>query len=198
MDALRFFSKNFFTKNKVGGIARALMIIGLMILPCFSGQFVFSVSGTKTYLNGQEILLKGLRCSNSLINDAAANDLIAHLDSLKLYGLNSFSVFFQGSRYGNIPGYLQDATLNPVYAARMAKIIEAADARGMVVLVGCLYYGTNNANFSNWTQPDFNHALANTVTWAKNHNYRNVFFDPDNEGMAFQQKKYASTDSVVL
>jgi hypothetical protein len=184
--------------RKKAGIVGALTIIGLLCIPGFSGQYVFSVSGTKTYLNGQEILLKGFRCSNSLINDTAANDLITHLDSFKLYGLNSFSVYFQGSRYGNIPGYNSDATLNPIISARAGKIIEAADARGMVVLVGMCYYGTNNANFSNWTQPDFDRCVANTVTWAKSHNYRNVFFDPDNEGMAFQQKKYASTDSTIL
>jgi hypothetical protein len=186
------------SKKKAGIVVGALAFVGLLCAPCFSGQYVFSVSGTKTYLNGQEILLKGFRCSNSLINDTAANDLIAHLDSFKLYGLNSFSVYFQGSRYGNIPGYLQDATLNPTISARAGKIIEAADARGMVVLVGMCYYGTNNANFSNWTQLDFDRCVANTVTWAKSHNYRNVFFDPDNEGMAFQQKKYTSTDSTIL
>lgn len=193
MNPLRILSK-----KKTGIVVGTLAFVGLLCMPCFSGQYVFSVSGTKTYLNGQEILLKGFRCSNSLINDSAANDLIAHLDSFELYGLNSFSVYFQGSRYGNIGGYNQDATLNPIYSARMGKIIEAADVRGMVVLVGCCYYGTNNANFSNWGQQDFEHALANTVAWAKNHGYGNVFFDADNEGMAFQQKKYASTDSVVM
>ena len=193
MNPLRILSK-----KKAGIVVGALSIVGLLCIPSFSGQYVFSVSGTKTYLNGQEILLKGFRCSNSLINDTATNDLIAHLDSFKLYGLNSFSVYFQGSRYGNIPGYNSDATLNPIISARAGKIIEAADARGMVVLVGMCYYGTNNANFSNWTQPDFDRCVANTVTWAKNHDYRNVFFDPDNEGMAFQQNKYASTDSTIL
>lgn len=193
MNRMRILSK------KIAGIVvRTLTIVGLLCIPGFTGQYVFSVSGTKTYLNGQEILLKGFRCSNSLINDTAANDLIAHLDTFKMYGLNSFSVYFQGSRYGNIPGYNSDATLNPIISARAGKIIEAADARGMVVLVGMCYYGTNNANFSNWTQPDFDRCVANTVTWAKSHNYRNVFFDPDNEGMAFQQKKYASTDSTIL
>ncbi|HMD67862.1 MAG TPA: hypothetical protein VKF42_03220 [Chitinivibrionales bacterium] len=193
MNSLRILSK-----KKNGIVVGTLAFVGLICMPCFSGQYVFSVSGTKTYLNGQEILLKGFRCSNSLISDSAANDLIAHLDSFELYGLNSFSVYFQGSRYGNIPGYNQDATLNPTISARAGKIIEAADARGMVVLVGMCYYGTNNANWSNWTQPDFDRCVANTVTWAKSHNYHNVFFDPDNEGMAYQQKKYASTDSTIL
>lgn len=50
-----------------------------------------------------------------------------------------------GSRYGNIKGYLEDGSLNPVYSNRLAKIIEAADKRGMIVMVGCLYWGGSTA-----------------------------------------------------
>jgi hypothetical protein len=145
---------------------------------------VFSVSGTKTTLNGQALLVKGLRCSNALISDQTANDLIASLDTYTSYGINTVSVYLMGSRYGNVPGYRQDASLDPAYADRLGRIVEAADARGMVVLVGCLYWGTTTAKWDNWTQQDADNAIANTTRWAKDHNYRNVFFDPDNEGMA--------------
>ena len=75
------------------------------------------------------------------------------------------SVFFQGSRFGDVRGYREDATLDPVYAARMGRIIEAANARSMVVLVGCLYWSTSRAKWANWTQTDAVHAIANTVRW---------------------------------
>jgi MYXO-CTERM domain-containing protein len=91
-----------------------------------------------------------------------------------------------GSRFGDVKGYLADATLDPAYAARMAKIIEAADARGMVVLVGCLYWGTSAAmdGLVGWQQAQANLAVANTVKWLSTNHYRNVFVDPDNEGMS--------------
>ena len=52
-----------------------------------------------------------------------------------------------GSRFGDVKGYNEDGTLNPVYAGRMGRIIEAADRRGMIVLVGCLYWSTSKAKW---------------------------------------------------
>ena len=49
------------SKKKAGVIVGASVFVGLLCIPGFSGQYVFSVSGTKTYLNGQEILLKIFR-----------------------------------------------------------------------------------------------------------------------------------------
>jgi hypothetical protein len=56
----------------------------------------------------------------------------------------------------------------------------------MIVLVGCLYWGTSTAksDLGGWQQTDANQAIRNTIQWLKNHNYRNVFVDVDNEGMA--------------
>ena len=157
---------------------------------------MFTVRGTKTYLNGQEFLVKGLRCSNALISDQETRDLIDNLDTFAGYGVNTVSVYFMGSRFGDVKGYNEDATLNPVYAARMGRIIEAADQRGMVVLVGCLYWSTSQAKWDRWTQAEANAAVANTVAWLKEKGYRNVFVDIDNEGMARQPR--ASTRQMVL
>jgi hypothetical protein len=151
-----------------------------------AGQNVFSISGSNVQINGKPFQVIGLRLSNGLVSDAKRQELITNLDVFKSYGINTFSVFFMGSRFGDVKGYLPDATIDPTYAARMAIIIEAADARGMVVLVGCLYWGTSTAKdgLVGWTQTQANQAIANTVTWLKNNNYRNVFLDPDNEGMS--------------
>ena len=151
-----------------------------------AGQNVFSVSGSNVQINGKPFKVIGLRLSNGLGSDAKTQELITNLDMFKSYGINTFSVFFMGSRFGDVKGYLPDATIDPSYAARMAKIIEAADARGMVVLVGCLYWGTSTAKdgLVGWTQTQANQAIANTVTWLKTNSYRNVFLDPDNEGMS--------------
>jgi hypothetical protein len=140
-------------------------------------------------LNGQQLIAKGFRCSNALISDQTANDLISSLGTFTSYGINMVTVYVMGSRYGNVPGYRQDASLDPVYADRLGRIIEAADAQGVVVLVGCLYWGTTTAKWDNWTQQDADNAISNTTSWAKSHNYHNVFFDPDNEGMAIVGSK---------
>lgn len=163
------------------------LLIGLCVsTACFASEHVFSVKGAKLYLDNQEFKIIGLRCSNALVSDKTTQDLIDHLDLYKSYGINMVSVYFMGSRFGDVKGYRPDASLDPVYARRMGRIIEAADKRGMIVLVGCLYWSTSRAkeDLGHWKQADANKAVANTVKWLVEHDYRNVFVDPDNEGMA--------------
>ncbi len=152
----------------------------------YGGNYVVSVKGADILLNGTPIKIIGLRCSNALISDEETQELIDNLAVFKSYGVNTVSVFLMGSRFGDVKGYLPDASLNPVYANRLGRIIEAADREGMIVLVGCLYWSTSRAkeDLSHWTQEDANRAIANTVRWLSEHNYRNVFVDVDNEGMA--------------
>lgn len=165
---------------------------------CFSGEFVFSVKGNKMYLNEHEFKVIGLRCSNALISDATAEQLIKNLSVFKSYGINTVSVYFMGSRFGDVKGYRPDASLDPVYTKRMSRIIEAADEKGMVVLVGCLYWSTSKGKeeLGGWEQGDANKAVANTVAWLCKNNYRNVFVDCDNEGMAARSMKW-NTNSMI-
>lgn len=160
-----------------------LIILSSLSISLFA-QNIFSVKGTKTFLNDQEVQVIGLRCSNALITDEATNELINNLDIFKSFGINTISVFFMGSRFGDIRGYHADASLNPLYTERMASIIEACDQRGMIVLVGCLYWGNSKGKWNHWDQKDAETAVAGTVSWLSENNYRNVFVDPDNEGMA--------------
>ncbi|MHC4324118.1 MAG: hypothetical protein ACYSUX_07580 [Planctomycetota bacterium] len=181
-----------FTNNKMTFQLRFWFVLSLALLimalvpPVQAGSYVFAVKGNKVYLNEHEFKVIGLRCSNALVSDAETAELIDNLDVFKSYGINTFSVFFMGSRFGDVKGYRPDSSLDPVYAARMARIIEEADRRGMVVLVGCLYWSNSRAKeeLGHWKQANVDKAVANTVRWLKEHNYRNVFVDPDNEGMA--------------
>lgn len=179
-------------------LSPALLVITLLFTTHLQGgKYAFRVRDDKTYLNGQYILVKGLRCSNALVSDRSAAELISNLDTFASYGINTVSVFFMGSRFGDVKGYNEDGSLNPVYAARMGRIIEAADDRGMIVLVGCLYWGNSKAKWENWTQIQANAAVANTVRWLKDHSYRNVFVDVDNEGMAKRAKSFDNRQMVI-
>ena len=181
-----------------GGFSLALLAIMLLFAaPLQAGRYTFTVRGNKTCLNGQNILVKGLRCSNALISDRSAAELISNLDTFTSYGINTVSVFFMGSRFGDVKGYNEDGSLNPLYAARMGRIIEAADDRGMIVLVGCLYWSNSKAKWENWTQAEANAAVANTVRWLREHDYRNVFVDVDNEGMAKRTKGFDNRLMVI-
>ena len=174
-----------------------LIILLLLTAPLHAGKYVFTVRGDKTFVNEQRIIVKGLRCSNALVSDESAEELIANLDTFASYGINTVSVFFMGSRFGDVKGYEKDGSLNPVYSTRMSRIIEAADKRGMIVLVGCLYWGNSRAKWESWTQKEANAAIASTVRWLKEHNYRNVFVDVDNEGMAKRAKGFDNRLMVI-
>jgi hypothetical protein len=128
-------------------------LICLLGVCAFLGaQNIFSVRCSDTFLNDQKIQVIGLRCSNSLISDEITNDLINQLDVYKSFGINTVSVFLMGSRFGDVRGYKEDASLDPEYLKRMAKIIEACDERKMIVLVGCLYWGNSKGKWDRWKQ----------------------------------------------
>jgi len=157
----------------------------------------FSVSGTETLLDNRPFVVRGLRCSNALVTDAASDSLIRHLPVFANYGVNTVSVFFMGSRFGDVRGYREGGTLDPVYAACMGRIIEAADGLGVVVLVGCLYWGDSRAKWECWTQAEANAAVRNTVAWLAEHDYGNTLVDVDNEGMARHRKGFDNRALVL-
>lgn len=174
-------------------LRRIVVTVALTLLSsgnAYPGDYIFSVSGDQVLLNGKAFKVLGLRCSNALISDATTRELIENLPVYRDYGINTVSVFFMGSRFGDVKGYRVDSSLDPIYTERMGRIIEAADHLGMVVLVGCLYWSTSKAKEAlapTWKQGDANRAVANAVRWLIENSYRNVFVDVDNEGMAHDQ-----------
>ena len=123
-------------------LAVALLISPALVPSAEAGQYRFAVKGQQVPAQRHApFKVIGLRVSNALISDETAEQLIKNLDAFKDYGVNTVSVYVMGSHFGDVKGYKPDASLDPVYTARLARIIEAADQRGMVVLVGCLYCG---------------------------------------------------------
>ena len=174
-------------------IMRSMRFIGVFlvvsILGCASKKG-FEIKDGNTWFRDKPSIILGLRCSNALIHDQATNDLIAHLPIYKSYGLNTVSVYIMGSRYGDVKGYKEDASLNQLYMDRLARIIEAADQQDMIVLVGVLYWGGSESKWESWTQKEAELAVYNTVKWLADHDYKNVFVDVDNEGMAMKNKGF--------
>jgi len=154
--------------------------------PAHAGNTQLTVRGYQILLDNHPTKLIGLRCSNALISDTTADDLIEALDLYRSYGLNTVSVFLMGSRFGDVKGYLPDGSLNAVYRDRLDRILRATDQRGMVTIVGCLYWSTSKAkeDLAAWTQEDADKAVANTARWLAEKGFTHVILDPDNEGMA--------------
>lgn len=81
--------------------------------------------------------------------DRNTDAFIAQLPTYHAQGLLAFTTNFQG---GSPEGYSEtqpwrnsgfdaDGSLRPDYAARMGRVIDAADALGMVVILGLFYFG---------------------------------------------------------
>ena len=174
------------------GLSLALASFAATPSTASGNRNALTIAGGEIRLNGEPIKIKGLRTTAALMSDDTTRELIDHLDQFRSYGVNTISVYVMGSRFTDVKGYRPDATLDPVYGARLSRIIEAADARKMIVLVGCLYWGASRARegLAHWTQADANRAVSNTVAWLKERNYRSVFVDPDNEGMANAAMKW--------
>lgn len=148
-------------------------------------------------LHKKIFLAKGLRCSNALVSDFSAEQLIHHLPVFASFGINTVSVFLMGSRFGDVKGYLPDGTLNPLYTVRLGNILQAANQLGMVVLVGCLYWGNSRAKWEHWTQHEANTAVCSTVSWLAESHFLNVIVDVDNEGMAQRIKGFSNQEMVI-
>ena len=69
-------------------IGVGVMVLLAVVRPTGAGDYVFSVRGAGTYLNGKAFLVKGLRCSNALRSEKATRELIDHLPLFASYGVN--------------------------------------------------------------------------------------------------------------
>ncbi|MES2696265.1 MAG: hypothetical protein V4773_22525 [Verrucomicrobiota bacterium] len=182
----------------IASLLTALVLISTRLHAADPGH-VLSVAGAEILFDGKPTKIIGLRTSNALMSDKTTQELIDNLSAFKSYGVNTVSVFVMGSRFGGVKGFRPDAGLDPVYTARLARIIDAADERAMIVLVGCLYWSESEAkaDLAHWTQREANQAVANVVRWLAARGDRNVFVDPDNEGMANKEKGWSIGEMIA-
>ena len=120
--------------------------------------------------------------------DAERNvrEFIAAMPEWKAHGLLAVTVNFQG---GSPEGYSKtqpwlssgfepDGSLRPEFAARMKRVLDAADAQGMVVILGYFYFGQS---------PRFNgddaviRATDEATRWLLAGGWRNVLVEINNE-----------------
>jgi hypothetical protein len=85
--------------------------------------------------------LWGIRVASATMSDTLTDHLIAQLDDYKRYGVNSVTVFYQGSSGDQFDPFSADGTsIDAAHHARMLRIIEACAERDMVVFVGIFYH----------------------------------------------------------
>ena len=120
--------------------------------------------------------------------DAARNtrEFVAALPQWRAHGLLAFTLNLQG---GSPQGYSSeqpwinsafapDGSLRPEYMSRLAAILDEADRRGMVVILGYFYFGQDQQLRD---EAAVIRAVDNATHWVLAHGYTNVLVEVDNE-----------------
>jgi hypothetical protein len=135
--------------------------------------------------------LMNFRAANALFDDESrTNDyphantdaFVANLDSYYANGIRAVTVSLQGGNPGYTAGVVSafrpDGSLKSEWMERAAQVIEAADARGMVVILTYFYQRQDQVLANN----DAVRAGTRNVTdWLIANGYRNVIIDIANE-----------------
>ena len=114
------------------------------------------------------------------------NEFIAAMPEWKKHGLLAVTVNLQG---GSPEGYSQsqpwitgafneDGTLRPEFTARMKLVLDAADANGMVVILGYFYFGQDQHLRD---EAAVIRATDEATRWLLDGGWRNVLVEVDNE-----------------
>lgn len=113
------------------------------------------------------------------------NEFVAAMDEWYAKGLIAFTLNLQGGSpmgYGN-KGWINsaidlDGNLRPEYMARLKKILDRANEKGMVVMLGIYYFGQEKYLKN---EAAVYKGVDNTINWLFENNYRNVLIEVVNE-----------------
>ena len=104
----------------------------------------FEVRGERSYLDGHEIKLWGIRGGNVLMSPAVTERFVRNLDNMAAHGINGLILVVSGTNTGwpdewlARSGFESDGRLKTAFAQRLEWIIREADRRGMVIGVTIL------------------------------------------------------------
>jgi hypothetical protein len=118
--------------------------------------------------------------------DRNVSEFIATMPEWKAHGLLAVTVNFQG---GSPEGYSktqpwinsafnQDGSLRPAFTARMKRVLDAADAQGLVVILGYFYFGQDQRLQD---EAAVIKATDEATQWLLDGCWRNVLVEVNNE-----------------
>jgi hypothetical protein len=158
-----------------------------------------TVDGTRFRINGA-ITYRGKAAEGQLMNvrmvhavfedtkrpefDAAANtqEFVARMPEYVSQGVRAFTIGLQGGWPGYLEfvntAFLKNGDLKSTYLARVAKVIERADALGAVIIL-VLYYQRQDHLLEN--DQAIRNGVAKTADWLRQKGYRNVILEVVNE-----------------
>ena len=186
----------------------AILFFSIMIMASASGftprtsisisRSAFKINGELTYINlspRAHGLLMNARMVNAVFEDenpetcpagfdpeANTSAFIDAMDEYKSKGILSFTINLQGG----MPGYegalnsafKPDGSLKPAYMNRVSRVIEAADKKGMVIIVGFFYQRQDQVLRD---ESAVRAAVVNAASWIRDKGYTNILVEIANE-----------------
>jgi len=144
---------------------------------------VLTVEGDRFKLNGRLFDMWGIRVASASQTQDLTGQLIANLDNYKSYGVNTVTVFVQGSSGGFCDPFSPDGkSMDAGHLARIKRIIEACDKRQMIAIIG-IFYQRTMANYDSTRKLKSTDAVVEavrTVTHALR-SYDNIIINIANE-----------------
>jgi hypothetical protein len=124
--------------------------------------------------------------TNAWNADRNTKEFIEAMPEWRKHGLLAFTLNLQG---GSPEGYSKtqpwensaftsDGSLRPAYLARLQRILDRADELGMVVILGCFYFGQDQRLTD---EAAVIRATDNITNWLLDQGYRNVLVEVNNE-----------------
>lgn len=144
------------------------------------------VQGIFDDLNPDTVAQWAYRDTGTWDADRNTTEFIAAMPTWKAHGVLAFTINLQGgSPYGYSQaqpwinsGINSDGSLHPDYMARLTRILDAADALGMAVILGLYYFGQEkHMNGDDAVRA----GVANASRWVLEAGYRNVMIEINNE-----------------
>lgn len=154
-----------------------------------------SIKGHSFYFNEKPFDMWGVRVASASQSEKFTEALLSNLDEYKAEGINTISVYLQGSSGGySDPFYNGGKKIKKDDWKRMVKIIRACEKRDMVVIVGIFYQRTfKNTEIGKLKSADDIRNAVRTVS-EKLKPYRNVILNIANEQNSGYYKTFKAFD----
>ena len=153
---------------------------------------LWQINGELTYRGTRaQGLLMNVRMVNSVFEDrhrstfdpdANTNRFLEKVADYATHGVRAFTIGLQGG----MPGYEEalnsafdpDGSLREPYLARVRRVIEACDQRGLIVILGCFYQRQDQVLAD---ETAVRAAVVNVARWIRRSGFRNVVLEIANE-----------------
>lgn len=158
-----------------------VFVFAVMMIPSVSGQEL-QIDGHSFTLDGKPFDMWGVRVASASQKEEYTQSLVENLDDYKSSGINSISVFLQGSSGGYADPFDDNGkTIDKQHLNRLNRIIEACAKRDMVVIVGIFYqltkFGSEISNLK--TEAEIREAVRTVTRLLKP--YGNIIINIANE-----------------